>query len=351
MRRTFRERLGASWLWLRGIGTGNRVQADGETRMNGKQGADFSLPESLGWLMDASLFIDSKLIGRYYDAIVRPLHKEGGRTIQITGANIRKIQGKLGIKGEVKPSDLVGKLISTFVDASVGVSGEIEALKESEKSRTDTIDLVPIETPHRQLEQLALHYLVNHTDRIFLENETRGAEWREPSQILDTPRALVFFNFPSQDEAKQENLPETRIIPAAAEFENGEIVPIYQTLKFGRWVPPEYPEKDGAGKDNDQLREERKAYWADFSNNYNATAAMLAVENAAKGRGRIRWIAFRVPLTEEGDSLHLHIQPAEQYDTGTFAYNFIKRGHKHGLRIVGMLKSEPDLNVLAVYEK
>jgi hypothetical protein len=38
------------------------------------------------------------------------------------------------------------------------------------------------------------------------------------------------------------------------------------------------------------------------------------------------------------------------YDTGVFAYNFIRRGERYGLRIVGSLKSKPALNVLAAYE-
>ena len=29
----------------------------------------------------------------------------------------------------------------------------------------------------------------------------------------------------------------------------------------------------------------------------------------------------------------------------------IKRGYKHGIRLVGTLKSEPDMNVLAIYER
>ena len=78
---------------------------------------------------------------------------------------------------------------------------------------------------------------------------------------------------------------------------------------------------------------------------------MVVVEEAASKHGRIRWIAYRVPVTAEGDTLHLHIVPAAIYDTGTFAYNFIKRGYKHGIRLVGTLKSEPDMNVLAIYEK
>ena len=38
------------------------------------------------------------------------------------------------------------------------------------------------------------------------------------------------------------------------------------------------------------------------------------------------------------------------YDTGVFAYNLVRRGERYGLRIVGSLKSQPSLNVLAIYE-
>ena len=70
-------------------------------------------------------------------------------------------------------------------------------------------------------------------------------------------------------------------------------------------------------------------------------------------------IIFRAPTAKnlatsglnKGDSLHLHVHSFEKYDTGDLAYNFVKRGFKHGIRIVGTLKSEPDMNVLAIYEK
>ncbi len=78
---------------------------------------------------------------------------------------------------------------------------------------------------------------------------------------------------------------------------------------------------------------------------------MLAVEAAATQHGRIHWIDYRLPLTKEGDTLHLHICPGGMYDTGNLAYYLIKRGFKHGIRLVGTLKSEPDMNVLAIYEK
>jgi hypothetical protein len=78
---------------------------------------------------------------------------------------------------------------------------------------------------------------------------------------------------------------------------------------------------------------------------------MLAVEKASAELGRIQWIDYRVPVTAEGDTLHLHVCAEGKFDTGVFAYNFVKRGYKHGLRLVGTLKSEPDMDVLAIYEK
>ena len=52
-----------------------------------------------------------------------------------------------------------------------------------------------------------------------------------------------------------------------------------------------------------------------------------------------------------GQELHLHVAARGDYDTGVFAYGIIRRGERFGLRIVGSLKSQPALNVLAIYEK
>jgi hypothetical protein len=49
--------------------------------------------------------------------------------------------------------------------------------------------------------------------------------------------------------------------------------------------------------------------------------------------------------------LHLHVVAHGDYDTGVFAYNLLRRGERYGLRIAGSLKSQPALNVLAIYEK
>ena len=319
------------------------------------------LPDSLIWLMDAPLFIDEELVARFYDAVVRPMHKEGAKTIEVDDESISNLKVKLGIKGTIEPSNLLGTLISSFADVKVeaGVEGEVEG--KTAKRKKYSVIFEPISTPQRQLEQLALQYLIKHTDRIFLENDLRRDEWRDPKSIAKVPRALVFLNLPSQAEAKALGLPIVKLIPTAAEFGEGEIVPIYQDLKFDKWKPPKYPESAeeldikkfplSMGDEISRLQAARQKYWKKFAGKYSSQTAMIAVEEAAKGKGRINWIDFRLPITEKGHTLHLHIRPAGKYDTGDFAYNFIKRGHKHGQRLVGTLKSEPDMNVLAIYEK
>jgi hypothetical protein len=66
--------------------------------------------------------------------------------------------------------------------------------------------------------------------------------------------------------------------------------------------------------------------------------------------GRPRWIDYRMAFGT-GQDLHLHVVARGDYDTSVFAYGIIRRGERFGLRIVGSLKSQPALNVLAIYEK
>ena len=68
---------------------------------------------------------------------------------------------------------------------------------------------------------------------------------------------------------------------------------------------------------------------------------MLVIEEASQRHGRIRWIDFRLPMNSGGHTLHLHVVPAGKSDAGVFGYNFVRRAFKHGVRLVGTLKSEP----------
>jgi hypothetical protein len=58
-----------------------------------------------------------------------------------------------------------------------------------------------------------------------------------------------------------------------------------------------------------------------------------------------------VPLNDSVKTMHLPIEVAGKYSTGTFAYRMIRRGFGHGMRVVGALRDGPDVNVLGIYEK
>jgi hypothetical protein len=100
----------------------------------------------------------------------------------------------------------------------------------------------------------------------------------------------------------------------------------------------------------DAGRRQRDAYWEWFAGHWNADKAVRVVEEVIGAGGRPRWIAYRMILGG-GETLHLDVSARGDYDTGVFAYNFIRRGERYGMRLVGSLKSQPALNVLAAYEK
>jgi len=204
----------------------------------------------------------------------------------------------------------------------------------------------------RQLEDLAIYYLLHHRDRIIFDDGPLDGSLAEGKQWFDydagiterVPRALAFLDLPRG----------IKLIPTAAEFTNGKVVLLYnllhQRLTTETGGPKErYP--NDPTKDEKILRAERREYWASFDNRFDARKAMAVIEEAASENLRVSWIDFRLPLSDQGDTLHLHICPGGRYDAGVFGYNFVTRGFKHGLRLVGTLKSEPDMNVLAIYEK
>ena len=133
----------------------------------------------------------------------------------------------------------------------------------------------------------------------------------------------------------------------ALELQDGGVQTMFDKIGDKNALPPKpFPKPTTP----DQEKANLKAYWQWFRENYDARNVMEIVEKTA-GTKKISWIDFRVALNEEGETAHLHICPRGQNDIGTFAYNLIKRGNRHGFRIVGTVKSGPDMNVLAIYEK
>jgi hypothetical protein len=307
------------------------------------------LPAKLAWLADAPLYIDSDHVGRFYDAVVRPQVERGELKLTLTEERVRELKAKLGLEAGVEAGGLLGDVLSLFAKPSIKATGEGEVGQQSKDGKSTEITLKEIDTPQRQLEQLVLHYLINRPGRIFLPTNASEAPWRDHAIIAQVPRGVVFLDLPGRVEADARKQPRTKLIPMAVEFANGVIDPVFMRLKGPNGEePPRFPE--GAVPTDGSMNEYHE-YWKWFEQNFSPTQAMVLVEEAASKNGRIRWIDYRVPLTNEGHTLHLHISPASGYDTGIFAYNFIKRGYNHGLRLVGTLKSGPDMNVLAIYEK
>jgi hypothetical protein len=296
---------------------------------------------SLAWLADAPLFLDSQQVTAFYDAVVLPETQEGKITLStksLESATTTSKDGKtvgLEIGGLLKFFSLKGAISTEkgFGSVSSGEAGK-------------TIELHPVSTPHRQLLHLALHYALEIPERLLIVSKPDINEWRESAWISAVPRGLVFVDFP----------PGSKFIPVAAELSGGKVSLYYDRTKEG--APP-YPEASSELNDNGKLQALRREYWQWHIANFSALGATSLVEQeAAKqiddkvgGTGRLRWIDYRTPVNDAGDTVHLHVSGRESYDTGVFAYNLIKRGATHGLRVVGTMKSGPDMNVLAIFER
>ena len=291
--------------------------------------ANDSVPD-LSWLADSPMFIDGQQIGAFYDAVVGPAF----RTVELQISADRTEQAEKTVTGRTSAG-----LSALF--PWLKAEAEAEATRTAVRGQQDgqSIVLQPIESAARQLVELSLHYLVNQRARIC----TVGQGTRLPSAeaIGASPRMIAFVDTP----------PGTRFLPQAAELNDGRVVtffsPLIEKLKRdGGLLPGAYPHSTvtEAGK------RQRDAYWRWFAEHWNADTAVKVVEDVIGNGGRPRWIDYRVTFGT-GQALHLHVVAHGDYDTGVFAYNIIRRSERYGLRIVGSLKSQPSLNVLAIYKK
>ncbi len=121
---------------------------------------------------------------------------------------------------------------------------------------------------------------------------------------------------------------------------------IEKLKRDGGTLPVAYPDRPAT---NDGERQ-RDSYWSWFADHWNSDKVVKAMEEIIGNGGRPRWVDYRMFL-DGRTRLNLHLVARGDYDTGVFAYNLVRRGERYGLRIVGSLKSQPALNVLAVYEK
>jgi hypothetical protein len=284
----------------------------------------------LSWLADSPLFIDSRQVGAFYDAVVGPAF----RTVELQVSAGQTQQLEKSAAGRLN-----ARLSSLF--PWLKISADVETGRAATRGSQDgqSITLQPIDSAARQLVQLSLHYMVNQQERICVVSQ--DTQLPSDEAIAASPRMIAFIDVP----------PGTRFLPQAAELNDGRVVTFFSPLvgklqRDGGTRPVAYPDSTAT----DIGRAQRDAYWNWFADHWNADQAVKVVEDVIGTGGRPRWIAYRMTLPG-GTMLHLDVSARGDYDTGIFAYNFIRRGERYGLRIVGSLKSQPSLNVLAAYDK
>jgi hypothetical protein len=284
----------------------------------------------LSWLADAPVFIDSLQIDAFYDAVVGPAFK----TVELQISAMETEQQETSTR-----TSLNAGLSDLFPWLKIGVNAEKSKTKSRNSQEGKNTILQPVESATRRLVELSLHYLVNQQDRICAI--TQGQEIPSSQRISESPRMIAYIDVP----------PETIFLPQAAELNDGRVVtffnPIIEKLqRDGPTLPEAYPETTVT----DDGKRQRDKHWKWYADNWNADKVVKAMEEVIGAGGRPRWIDYRMTFSR-GEVLHLHVVAHGDYDTGVFAYNLIRRGWRYGLRIVGSLKSQPALNVLAIYEK
>jgi hypothetical protein len=317
----------------------NSVDAD---RQKHEDAAAAPLPAQLLWLIDAPMFIDEHRVEAFYDAILRPDFEGASLTLSESLTKGRTFSGGM----------TVGAALPWLVKAE----GKAEAASSRQKARGQEATLHRVINPYRHLLALAIHYATQQEFQhrlVFAQPTTAkdaaatdvSSTWTTDSFSRESPRAIVVLDLPEG----------TPLIPLAAETTEGKVVPVYKQLAARLQRPGQRALPEFVRRDKPNYLQGQRDYWRWFAEFFDPQVAIEVVEEASES-GRFAWIAFRLPVgsvdpLQAETFLHLHISPRGEYDTGVVAYNFIARGYEHGVRIVGTLKSDPDLNVLAVFER
>jgi hypothetical protein len=305
-----------------------------------KERLDKRQTKSLWWLTDVPMFFDERSVQKLYDAIVAPefVLLQSKETAEKSKTNTTTVGSELG--GDID--------IPTFF--KIGLKAKLDGSVAEAATRSSEVTKQFLYSNQQRLQDLVVAYNAAFRGRVLYQDTAElellslagPTDWTEANGLLDKPgpRPLIFIDLK----------PGAPIIPTAGETCKGEVIPLYQALegiinKNGPVVPPYPSDRDLAAVTA------RKAYWDALVNAYDSRIALEVVENGfAKGE-RVDWIDYRLKLPNREAPLHLHLAANGDFSTGTFAYNFVRRGHKFGLRLVGLLKAGGDINVLAIYER
>lgn len=291
------------------------------------------LPEQILWLNDAPLFIDEKQVEALYDAVLQPDYEEISRNFSESISSETAIEGGLTL----------GAALPWLAKAEAVAKGARKKGRGEERSAAWN----RVVNPYRHLLALALQYATQEKlkERLVMggTEPCRNAigekvDLSAKDFLSRSPRAMVMLDLP----------PETPLIPAALELSTGKVVRLYEDLAKRLEHPRKEPAPDYPPDSAPEVQPRRIKYWKWFEEAYDRRVALEVVEDAVEN-ATIAWIAYRIPL--EGRYPHLQVVGRCKYETGVFAYQLISRGFEHGFRLIGTLKVEPGVNVLAIFER
>jgi hypothetical protein len=302
----------------------------------------------LWFVADAPLFVDARLVDQLYDAIFRPEFEVASRTQGHTDGHSEELASEISVAKDIS--------IPTFVKLSA--TGKIGGKLTSNVGDNRAVTEIAVQSSERKQEQLLNLYVYSYPDRLFFADSSldklqdlsgNSLSWNEVDAKLDTPGVRPIIIFDLHDGA--------RIIPMFGELTSGEDVDLYR--RFLAEIPhdnarkvPTYPSKRKSSQaEYEMLANE---YWSAFFDVFDSQVAMQTIEKSTREGGRFDWIDYRLVQVKPGGTsipVHLHVVGRGSYPSGTFAYQLVRRGETHGVRIVGTLKKGGDVNVLSIYER
>ncbi|MGZ8284874.1 MAG: hypothetical protein ACXW27_16290 [Allosphingosinicella sp.] len=295
----------------------------------------------LWWLTDVPMFLDEPSVDRLHGAIVQPEYVllQSQETAQRSRGTTEVDELQASLEGSI-PAFL-----------KIGTQAKISSGTTTGQSAAQQLTKQFIYSSEQRLQEIVVAYWEKRPERVLFAIAGEGElisltgatlTWRDAEALTDLPgpRPLLFFELPSR----------SAILPMAGGTVEGRTILLAEKLierlaKTGRVIPP-FPNDD-----DPDAAARKDAHWAALVEQYHNWSALEVIEEGFGSGHRIEWIDYRLKLPSRDKPVHIHFAPRGQVATGAFAYNFVRRGYKVGLRIVAQLKKGCDMNALALYER
>lgn len=295
----------------------------------------------LWWLTDVPLFLDVPSVDRLHGAIVQPEYVllQSQETAQRSHTKTEADELQAGLEGSIPAFLKIGTQAKISSGTATGLSAAQQLTKQFIYSSEQRLQEIVVAYWEKRPERV-LFAIAGEGELISLAGKTLS--WRDAEALTDLPgpRPLMFFDLP----------PRSAILPMAGETVEGTTILLADRLierlaKMGRTIPP-FPSDD-----DPDVSARKDAHWAALVEHYHSWSALEVIEEGFSSGHWIEWIDYRLKLPSRQRPVHIHFAPRGKVATGEFAYNFVRRGYKVGLRIVAQLKKGCDMNALALYER